>query len=183
MVIHEIRFEEHDSGLPDGKRIECGMLRLLQTGQRSTDRHFRQIDGPERIRSESHRTEQQSRSRSPEDRIGRTPGFKEGNSVYTIGYPLPYILDKFLDDFKPTLTDGIISAIRKDKWDIQHTASINPGNSGGPLLTKNGKLIGVNVGQVTKANSLYFSVISKKIVTWLREIGKGEIITYEKNEA
>jgi S1-C subfamily serine protease len=107
---------------------------------------------------------------------------KEGDSVYTIGYPLPFIIDKFLDDFKPTLTDGIISAIRKDDWDIQHTASINPGNSGGPLFRKDGKLVGVNVGSINKANSLYFSILSNKIITWLREIGKSEIIEVKKNQ-
>jgi S1-C subfamily serine protease len=85
--------------------------------------------------------------------------YKEGDTVYTIGYPLPFLIDKFLDD-----------------WDIQHTASINPGNSGGPLMRKDGKLIGVNVGTITSANSLYFSINSNKIIKWLRDIGKSEII-------
>ncbi len=94
----------------------------------------------------------------------------ESMVVYTIGYPLQFFMDKFLSEFKPTITNGIISAIRNDKWDIQHTASINPGNSGGPLLTENGKLIGVNVGQITNANGMYFAVISSKLVEWLKSI-------------
>jgi len=102
--------------------------------------------------------------------------YKEGDAVYTIGYPLPFLIDKFLDDFKPTLTDGIVSAVRDDKWDIQHTASINPGNSGGPLMSKDGELIGINVGSISHANSLYFSINSNKIINWLNEIGKSGII-------
>lgn len=100
----------------------------------------------------------------------------ESMVVYTIGYPLQFFMDKFLPEFKPTITNGIISAIRNDKWDIQHTASINPGNSGGPLLTENGKLIGVNVGQITNANGMYFAVISSKLVEWLKSINKTGIL-------
>lgn len=101
---------------------------------------------------------------------------KEGDAVYTIGYPLQILMDKFLDDFKPTLTNGIVSAIRTDNWDIQHTASISPGNSGGPLFLQDGTLVGVNVGQMTNANSVYFSINSRKIVKWLSSINKGDIL-------
>jgi V8-like Glu-specific endopeptidase len=102
--------------------------------------------------------------------------FKEGDSVLTIGYPLTFIMDSFLDDFKPTLTNGIISAIRTDKWSIQHTASMNGGNSGGPLLSKDGKLIGVNVGLITKANNIYFSTNASKIIEWLKRINKLDVL-------
>jgi len=101
---------------------------------------------------------------------------REGDSVYTIGYPLQFMMDSFLEEFKPTLTDGIISAIRSDNWDLQHTASINGGNSGGPLLNERGELIGVNVGQMTKANDIYFSINSTKIVKWLDDIDLGYIL-------
>lgn len=107
--------------------------------------------------------------------------FKEGDTVYSIGYPLQFSMDKFLDDFKPTLTNGIISAVRNDNWDIQHTASINPGNSGGPLFRQDGKLIGVSVGTVTDANDLYFSITSKKILNWLGTIDKAGILDFKKN--
>ncbi len=101
---------------------------------------------------------------------------KVGDSVITIGYPLQFIMDSFLDDFKPTLTNGVISAIREDKWDLQHTASLNGGNSGGPLLNMSGDLLGVNVGLITKANNIYFSTNAKKIITWLKDIGKANIL-------
>ncbi|MBQ7190745.1 MAG: trypsin-like peptidase domain-containing protein [Kiritimatiellae bacterium] len=67
-----------------------------------------------------------------------------GEPVYAIGNP--FGLDA-------TLSSGIISALgrtitsmteRKIKNVIQTDAAINPGNSGGPLLTGDGKLVGVN---------------------------------------
>jgi S1-C subfamily serine protease len=95
-----------------------------------------------------------------------------GDQAITIGYPLTFIMDQFLDDFKPTITNGIISALRQDKWGIQHTASVNPGNSGGPLLTLDGDLIGVNVGTLSSANNIYFAIDGKKLIGWLKEIGQ-----------
>jgi hypothetical protein len=109
--------------------------------------------------------------------LGDSAGIKVGDPVMTIGYPLQSIMDQFLDDFKPTVTNGIVSALRTDKWDIQHTASINSGNSGGPLLTKDGRLVGVNVGSITKANNIYFSTNSNKLRNWLKEIGKSGLVT------
>lgn len=100
-----------------------------------------------------------------------------GYKVLTIGYPLQFVMDTFLDDFKPTLTEGVISAIRKDKWDLQHTASINSGNSGGPLFGENGQLIGINLGSITNANDIYFSTNAKKIKNWLAEIDMANLIT------
>ena len=102
---------------------------------------------------------------------------KVGDSVITIGFPLQYTMNEFLEDFKPTVTNGIISAIRNDKWDIQHTASINSGNSGGPLLARDGAVIGVNVGTVRGANDLYFATSSNKFKDWLSSLGKKNLLT------
>ena len=41
---------------------------------------------------------------------------------------------------------------------IQTDAAINPGNSGGPMLTLDGKLIGVNTLKVTGHDNLGFAV-------------------------
>ncbi|QZA58532.1 S1C family serine protease [Candidatus Rhabdochlamydia porcellionis] len=47
-----------------------------------------------------------------------------------------------------TVTFGIVSSIKKDKFQepdtLQVNLSINPGNSGGPLLNLDGEVIGVN---------------------------------------
>ncbi|MBN1646649.1 MAG: trypsin-like peptidase domain-containing protein [Spirochaetales bacterium] len=108
--------------------------------------------------------------------ISEDEEIKVGNKVLTIGFPLQFIMDSFLDDFKPTLTNGVVSAIRTDRWDLQHTASINGGNSGGPLLSETGTLIGVNVGTITKANDIYFSTNVGKLAKWLKDIGKEDVI-------
>ncbi len=67
-----------------------------------------------------------------------------GLEVYTAGFPL--------GDPEYTLTRGIVSKERADgdsNWAsadyvIEHDARLNPGNSGGPLVTKDGKVVGVN---------------------------------------
>ena len=103
------------------------------------------------------------------------PSLMASQEVVTIGYPLQSVLDQFLDDFKSSITDGVISAIRDDKWDIQHTAAINPGNSGGPLLNSQGELIGINVGRIEDAEDIYFAIRSQKLIDWLESIGRADI--------
>lgn len=101
---------------------------------------------------------------------------KANEKVVTIGYPLQSVLGQFLDDFTSSITEGIISAIRDDKWDIQHTAAVNPGNSGGPLLNAQGELVGINVGEIKEANDIYFAIRAQKLVDWLESIGKVDML-------
>ncbi len=69
---------------------------------------------------------------------------RPGLDVYAAGYPL--------GDPEFTLTRGIVSKARADgetDWAsidsvIEHDATINPGNSGGPLVTADGKVVGIN---------------------------------------
>ncbi len=56
-----------------------------------------------------------------------------GDTVYAIGSPL---------NLTNSVTSGVLSSYRKDY--IQTNAEIYPGNSGGPLITKEGKVLGVN---------------------------------------
>ena len=76
--------------------------------------------------------------------LGTASDLQVGQSVYAIGNP--FGLDQ-------TLTTGVISALGREiesagripiRDVIQTDAAINPGNSGGPLLSSNGRLIGVN---------------------------------------
>jgi S1-C subfamily serine protease len=107
---------------------------------------------------------------------------KVGDPVTAVGFPLQTVLDRFLRDFKPTATNGIVSALRDDKWDIQHTAAINPGNSGGPLLTRDGRLAGINLGTVRNANQLYFALSTGRLVDWLKKTGRQDIVPKERAE-
>ena len=53
--------------------------------------------------------------------------------MYAVGSPL---------NLANSVTSGVLSSYRKDH--IQTNAEIYPGNSGGPLITKDGRVIGVN---------------------------------------
>lgn len=78
---------------------------------------------------------------------GNSDEIKVGQWVLAIGYPL---------NLETTVTAGIVSAkgrtleINRRKSDtpiesfIQTDAAVNPGNSGGPLVSTDGKLIGIN---------------------------------------
>jgi serine protease Do len=74
-----------------------------------------------------------------------------GEWAIAIGNPFGYLLD----DPKPTVTVGVISATDRDikpergqkatyRKMIQTDAAINPGNSGGPLVNALGEVIGIN---------------------------------------
>lgn len=108
---------------------------------------------------------------------------KVGNSVVAIGYPIPGALFSVVKDIKSTMTIGNVSSIRSDNWGIQHTAAINPGNSGGPLLNSEGGIIGINVGAMTNANDMYFSIPAGKLVDWLVSINYNSLIEQNSEEA
>jgi S1-C subfamily serine protease len=81
--------------------------------------------------------------------FGQIDGVRPGDDVVVLGHPL---------DLLWSLTTGIVSAVRHQfptgtppqtarSTVIQTQAPVNPGNSGGPLLTAEGRLIGVVFGQ------------------------------------
>ena len=82
---------------------------------------------------------------------------RPGLDVYAAGYPL--------GDPEFTLTRGIVSKARADgetDWAsvdsvIEHDATINPGNSGGPLVTADGKVVGINYAGADDVNQ-YFAI-------------------------
>lgn len=79
--------------------------------------------------------------------FGSSDDLKLGTSVIALGHPLGE---------KWSASTGIISGKNRE-WTytdvtlLQTTAPINPGNSGGPLLDKDGKVIGMNVGIKTSS--------------------------------
>ncbi len=67
----------------------------------------------------------------------------------------------------PTATEGIVSALNRsidtDNGEhlshlLQTDAAINPGNSGGPLLTLDGKVVGINSAGSTGAQNIGFAI-------------------------
>jgi serine protease Do len=95
-----------------------------------------------------------------------------GLDVYAAGFPL--------GDPEFTLTRGIVSKARADgetDWAsvdsvLEHDASINPGNSGGPLITGDGKVIGVNyAGNKSAAQS--FAIAEAQALPMIDELRQG----------
>ena len=95
---------------------------------------------------------------------------KLGTEVYALGFPL--------GDPEPTLTRGVISkeqAGGETSWAsvnsvLEHDATINPGNSGGPLVTTDGKVVGVNYAGSSSSNQ-YFAINAaeaRRVVEQLR---------------
>ena len=78
---------------------------------------------------------------------------EQGTLLYAIGSPLRLM---------HSVTSGIYSGVREFSGQnyIQTNAQINPGNSGGPLVTKDGKVIGINTWKVVgpKVEGIGFAI-------------------------
>ena len=80
--------------------------------------------------------------------FGDSGVLRVGDSVAAIGDPLG-------EEFRGTLTNGIVSAINRDVTTggrtltlIQTNAALNSGNSGGPLINCYGQVIGINTMKI-----------------------------------
>ena len=99
-----------------------------------------------------------------------------GADVHAIGHPLGQGW---------TYTKGIVSSVRPNyEWTygqgdfhrgtiIQTQTPINPGNSGGPLLSDDGKIVGVNLFVTKGAEGLNFAVAAKEIRYFLQNPADG----------
>jgi len=80
----------------------------------------------------------------PYARMGDSDALRVGQTVIAVGNP--FMLG--MTDDAPTVTAGVVSATNRFHGSysdaIQTDAPINPGNSGGPLLTLDGRLVGIN---------------------------------------
>ena len=78
-----------------------------------------------------------------------------GTPVYALGSPL---------GLKGSVTSGVLSAVRRDF--LQTNAEIYPGNSGGPLVTEQGRVIGVNTMKMItdKFEGLGFAIPIARVV-------------------
>lgn len=110
--------------------------------------------------------------------LGNSQNIEVGQSVFAIGNPLG--LDR-------SMSRGIISALNREieapngfpiRDVIQTDAAINRGNSGGPLISSNGKVIGVTAqiategaGNIGIAFAIPSSIV-KKIFKEIKDTGK-----------
>lgn len=85
--------------------------------------------------------------------LGNTQNLREGSDIVIAGYPIlveggegPKASISFKTSTEPTITRGILSAIKQDpsgRTVFQTDASIDQGNSGGPAFNLQGEVIGI----------------------------------------
>ena len=104
--------------------------------------------------------------------LGNTQNIREGSDIVIAGYPVlveggegPQATISFRTSTKPTITRGIISAIKQDpsgRRVFQTDASIDHGNSGGPAFNLSGEVIGI---------ATFFFESKSGNFNFLREVG------------
>jgi serine protease Do len=111
----------------------------------------------------------------PAAELGDSDRLRVGQWVIAIGNP--FGLDR-------TVTAGIVSATARNRVGvttyenfIQTDASINPGNSGGPLLSLDGRVIGINTAIVAAGQGIGFSIpINEAKGVMSQLIAKGRVV-------
>jgi serine protease Do len=83
--------------------------------------------------------------------FGNIEDLEVGEYVVAFGNPFNIAYYSMQKEMRPSVSLGIVSALKRSKGNyadaIQTDAAINPGNSGGPLLSLDGKLIGI-IGKI-----------------------------------
>lgn len=90
---------------------------------------------------------------APSVPIGDSDKLSVGQRVYTLGTP---------ENWELTLSEGLISALRKDETTglkyIQTTAPISHGSSGGGLFDEEGRLVGITTAGDRRGQNLNFAM-------------------------
>ena len=91
------------------------------------------------------------KAKAPTLSLGDSNDVSVGDEIYAIGNP---------QGLEGTFSKGIVSSIRKVGEDslLQITAPISPGSSGGPVLSTEGKVIGISVATFKGGQNLNFAI-------------------------
>ena len=120
------------------------------------------------------------------DKVGLTPLSLGTSSDLKIGEPVVAIGNALDLTGGPTATEGIVSALNRtiDTNDGEHLthllqtdAAINPGNSGGPLLTLDGKVIGINSAGSQNAQNIGFAIAIDTAQPTIQQLQQGKTVT------
>lgn len=103
-------------------------------------------------------------------------GSAVSSAIQFAGYPGKADLDGFLDEksqLEATYSTGTISVSQKIMKNgapvIQLNANLNPGNSGGPVLSENGKMIGI--ATATSHEGIGWVIPSSTVMEFVRQAG------------
>ena len=113
-----------------------------------------------------------SKAKAPALALGDNNDIAVGDEVYAIGNP---------QGLEGTFSKGIVSSIRKldDDSLLQITAPISPGSSGGPVLSTEGKVVGVSVAMFKSGQNLNFAIPSSYLRPLLSNLNSVTPISIE----
>jgi serine protease Do len=96
--------------------------------------------------------------------LGESTTAVEGQKVIVIGNPTGHM---------GTVSDGIISAFRENRYWIQITAPISHGSSGSPVLDEAGRVIGVATLVSAEGQNLNFAIAVENVAMALSQSSTG----------
>jgi serine protease Do len=120
------------------------------------------------------------------DKSGLTALLLGDSSAVRMGEPVVAIGNALDLTGGPAATEGIVSALDRtiDTQEgehlshlIQTDAAINPGNSGGPLLTLDGKVIGINSAGSKGAQNIGFALAIDSARPIIEQLQQGKTVT------
>jgi hypothetical protein len=99
--------------------------------------------------------------KAPAAAIGDSDKLAVGQKIYTLGNPI---------NLELTLSDGLVSALRKDSTErlrfIQISAPISHGSSGGGLFDRDGRLVGITSAGIEAGQNLNLAIP----ISWLKDL-------------